>query len=99
MDGCDTGGWTEVTASGTSKKILGLSIDTIYRVRVAATNAAGDNDWSDQKRAQTADVPGVPTGLSHPISGTNLLASWTAPDDDGGDAGHASGRRSTLTVC
>ena len=75
-----------MTASGSSKKITGLSADTIYLVQIAATNAVGDSDWSERRSAGTAGVPGVPTQLSLPISGTSLLARWTAPADNGGSA-------------
>ncbi len=40
------GSWVDVNLTGTSYTVTGLSNDTLYEVKVRATNSVGDGDWS-----------------------------------------------------
>ena len=53
-----SGAWTEVSdLTGVSHTLTSLSAETIYQVRVRATNSAGDSDWSENGQFQTLQQP------------------------------------------
>ena len=82
----------ETVTSDTAYTITGLSVDTFYEVRVKATNAAGDSDWSPGTPPGTAVLPpGAPTVHLKPSfapgGGANsgrIRASWSEPPNNGG---------------
>ena len=59
---CNTdSNWTVTTLTGTTTTLTGLTNGTAYQVRVAATNSAGDSDWSTTATATPATTPNAPT--------------------------------------
>ena len=85
----ETGGnWTDANHSGTATtmRITGLTADTAYQVRVRASNAEGEGDWSPAASARTdaaAEAPDAPAAPSLTVGETWIEASWTAPADNG----------------
>ena len=82
------GNWTDASHTGTStvKRIEGLTADTAYEVRVRASNAEGDGDWSASASGRTdpsADAPDAPSTPTLTSGATWLEASWAAPADNG----------------
>ena len=75
-----------------SATLTGLTSNTVWEVRVSATNAAGESDYSTSAFGATlaaAGAPGAPTGvLAEPTAGTNdgLTVTWSAPADPGSTA-------------
>ena len=72
------------TGTGTTKRIENLSPDTVYEVRVRATNAEGSSDWSATASKRTdADVPDAPSTPTMMPGTTWIEVSWTTPNDNG----------------
>ena len=74
------------TPSGTSRTITGLTNGTAYCVSVAAVNAVGDSDWSDEAKgtpAAAATAPAKPGAPTLTPGDGKLTVSWTAPSDGG----------------
>ena len=74
------------TGTGTTKRIEGLTPDTVYQVRVRASNAEGTGDWSPAASGRTdaaVEAPDAPSAPTLTAGETWLEASWTAPDDNG----------------
>ena len=71
----ETGGnWQDAnhTGTGTTKRIEGLSPDTAYQVRVRASNAEGEGDWSPAASARTeeAEADGAAEGDVRLVNGS-----------------------------
>ena len=66
-----------------SYRITGLVNGTEYKVWVSAENAGGVGPPGETV-AQPRTVPGPPASLALAAMAGTLLASWDAPDDDGG---------------
>ena len=67
--------------------LLGLTNGTPYTFTVVATNAVGDSEPSAPSAPvtpRTITAPGAPTDVTATPGDMSLLASWTAPADDGG---------------
>jgi autotransporter-associated beta strand protein len=66
-------------ANSTSFNDTGLSGETLYFYRVAATNASGESVWCPETSATTFTAPPTaPTGLSAATAGPNAISlSWT----------------------
>ena len=85
----ETGGnWTDANHSGTgtTKRITGLTADTVYQVRVRASNSEGAGDWSPAASGRTdaaVEAPDAPSTPTLTAGETWLDASWTAPADNG----------------
>ena len=80
--------WTDADHTGTSttKRVDDLTADTAYEVRVRASNAEGAGDWSASASGRTdpsAEAPDAPSAPTLSAGTTWLLASWTAPADNG----------------
>ncbi len=85
----DSGSWTEITKgiTATSYPIVGLTNGTSYDVQVRAVNAQGTGGWSPSSTATLVTAPAAPGTMAAPTfeAGTGLLiATWTAPENDGG---------------
>ncbi len=85
----DSGSWTEITKgiTGTSYPIVGLTNGTSYDVQVRAVNAQGTGGWSASSTATFVTAPTAPGTMIAPTfeAGTGrLIATWTAPENDGG---------------
>ncbi len=82
------GDWTEITGiAGTSYPIVGLTNGTGYDVQIRAVNAGGTGGWSASSTAIFVTAPAAPGTMAAPTfeAGTGLLiATWTAPENDGG---------------
>ena len=78
-----TAGWLAVSRSGTtaSQTISSLTNSTPYRVRVRATNSAGNSAWVEQRGTPSAVqvTQAAPTGLTVTPGNAELRVSWTAP--------------------
>ncbi|MDE2804222.1 MAG: fibronectin type III domain-containing protein [Gemmatimonadota bacterium] len=72
--------------TATSYRHTGLTGGTTHHYRVAAINAIGAGDFSDEDSATTDPrAPDAPRGLSARATGTSAIAlNWTAPLSDGG---------------
>ncbi|MDE0706075.1 MAG: SUMF1/EgtB/PvdO family nonheme iron enzyme [Rhodospirillaceae bacterium] len=85
----ETGGnWQDAnhTGTGTTKRIIGLTADTAYEVRVRASNSEGAGDWSPSATRRTdaaAEAPDAPSAPTLTAGETWLDVSWTAPADNG----------------
>jgi len=85
------GSWRadNVSISGTTATITGLTNDREYQVRVSAVNepsGSGPYATAAARPAENPAVPGDPTGLSLIAGDARLIASWTAPADLGSPA-------------
>ena len=95
--------WSSKTVTGdpppTSTTLTGLRAGSVYRVRVGATNAAGDSRWSASSSDTTTSTPDAPTitGFTayledDPDTSDTVVprfhklavVEWTAPASDGG---------------
>ena len=84
------GGWTElpdgVKSTATTATITGLRNGTSYEVQVRAGNSVGDGPWSGSATAtpvSSASVPSAPSAPRLAAGDGQLVASWTAPSDNG----------------
>ncbi len=76
------------TGTDTRHEITGLNNDTAYKVRVRAINSLGGTDqgigpWSASRTGTPRalpDAPGMPTLVA---GDRQIVASWTAPTDNG----------------
>ena len=73
----------ELTVTGTSAAITGLTNGTTYFVRVRATNGLGDSGWSVEASDFPAAVPEAPAGLAIRTYDHFLTFGWEAPDANG----------------
>ena len=74
--------WKQKNSSTTSTSVSGLTNGTAYRVKVRASNAAGDSDWS----TETEGTPGAPAAPGQPTltrGDSRLTVTWTAPSNRG----------------
>ncbi len=87
-----SGNWTEITSgiTGASHTITDLTNGVSYVVQVRAVNAGGGGTWSASSTARPI-APPVPTAAPGTMvaptlyAGTErLIATWTAPTDNGG---------------
>ncbi len=85
------GAWSAPISAGTSTShtITELTNDTEYDVRVYAVNSAGNGNPSESRTARTARTviegsPSAPTDLTLVAGNGQIIATWTAPTDDGG---------------
>ena len=73
----------ETTTAGTSAAFSGLAASTVYYVRVKATTATGDSDWSATQTVTTADPPTAPAapvlGNATDVTASGFSISWNAP--------------------
>lgn len=79
--------WSNVSASGTSFTVPGLTASTAYDFEVIAANAAGAGAASAIVNATTGAAssyaPNVPTGVTiGTITNASAALSWTAPATD-----------------
>ncbi|GHT10221.1 hypothetical protein FACS1894170_01990 [Planctomycetales bacterium] len=78
------GEWSSanVTITGTSAIVTGLTAETAYQFRVNATDAGGTSGWSDEVGATTTAMPAVPTTPPNfkatTITWDSVTLSWTA---------------------
>ena len=79
--------WTDTAHSGlaTSYTIMNLSNGQSYQVRVAAVNINGNGDYAESSATPRAP-PGEVTGLMLASGDAHIVATWSAPSDNGGDA-------------
>ena len=85
----DSENWTEITSgiTGTSHTITELTNGNTYHVQVRAVNAQGTGGWSTSATATptaTLTVPAAPTAPALEAGTGQLIATWTAPTDNGG---------------
>ena len=73
-------------STATSTTIADLTNQQSYQVRVRARNSAGWGAWSDASSGTPVGTPDKPTGVSLQSGGTQLIARWTAPVNNGGYA-------------
>ena len=73
----------ENTTTGTSAAFSGLAASTVYYVRVKATTATGDSDWSAPQTVTTADPPTAPAAPvlenATGITENGFAIGWNAP--------------------
>ena len=73
----------ETTTAGTSATFSGLVASTVYYVRVKATTATGDSDWSATQTVTTADPPTAPAapmlGTATGVTASGFSIAWNAP--------------------
>ena len=74
----------ETTTTGTSAAFSSLAASTVYYVRVKATTATGDSDWSATQTVTTADPPTAPAapvlGNATGVTENAFSIPWSAPD-------------------
>ncbi|MBU6240488.1 MAG: fibronectin type III domain-containing protein, partial [Acidobacteria bacterium] len=76
--------WSQVaTTTGTTSTQTGLTNGTKYVFRVYAVTAAGDGVSSSPVIATPFTAAAAPTGLSLLAGDGQIVASWTAPADNG----------------
>ncbi|MBA2558601.1 MAG: fibronectin type III domain-containing protein [Propionibacteriales bacterium] len=77
----------DVTVTGTSATVSGLTNGTQYAFKVTARNAAGSGPASSQSNtvvpAPPATRPGAPTGISATAGNAQATVRWVAPADGG----------------
>ncbi len=83
--GSCTSSWTNSgTTATTSHTITGLENGAVYGIRIRATNAHGDGEWSATVLGNTvAFPPEAPSGLTAKVGDRHLTLTWTAPADNG----------------
>ncbi|MCQ3815050.1 MAG: fibronectin type III domain-containing protein, partial [Acidimicrobiia bacterium] len=85
-------GWStpvSVTAPTVTAVISSLTNASVYEVRVAAKNSAGQGAWSEVVSAApsgSAVAPGAPRDVSAVPADGSLVVSWVPPGSDGGAA-------------
>lgn len=76
-----------VTGTGTSTNVTGLTNGTAYTFKVAAVNVMGTGAQSAASASTTPfGVPGAPTGVSAVPGNQSLYLTWAAPASNGGSA-------------
>ena len=75
----------QTTASGTSKTLTSLENGGEYSVRVRATNATGDGDWSDTATGTPSTKPPAPNKPTVAARHEVVILGWTS----GGNGGSA----------
>ena len=87
--------WVAITRSGssTTQDITGLNNGTQYRVRVRATNIAGNSAWSTG-----TGTPAIWTTLTVTPGDAQLVLSWTAPTAGGTVGGYDVDYTASMTV-
>jgi RHS repeat-associated protein len=100
----------DVTVTGTTAVVAGLSKSTSYTLNVAAYNVSGAGSYSSTVTARTGSTsaPGAPTGLAvSGVTSSSVSLSWTAPSgtvtgyyvyENGGSASVASSTSTSVTV-
>ncbi|MCQ3815127.1 MAG: fibronectin type III domain-containing protein, partial [Acidimicrobiia bacterium] len=76
-----------VTAPTVTAVISSLTNASVYEVRVAARNSAGQGAWSEVVSAApsaTVVAPGAPRDVSAVPGDASLVVSWAPPGSDGG---------------
>lgn len=73
-----------ISVSARSQTITGLTQNARYRVRIRATNAGGDGEWSPWTAFTTVAAPGVPDAPStlrfDQRTQSVIALGWTAPN-------------------
>ena len=80
--------WTALgdAASLPLATVTGLANGTTYEVQVAASHAGGTSEFTESQTAAPASGgPSVPKNLNAGAGNATMNASWSPPDDDGGD--------------
>jgi Fibronectin type III domain len=78
---------TQVTGSGTTANVTGLTPGTSYTFTVVATNEIGDSAVSAASNAATVfTTPGAPVGVTGVRGNAQVSLSWNPPADTGGAA-------------
>ena len=80
--------WDGLTAetgtTGTTATFGGLEAGTVYYVRVKATTATGESEWSAVATVTTADPPSAPAapvlGEATGVTESGFTIAWNAPD-------------------
>ena len=77
--------WTDhsFTGTGTSTTITGLTLGTLYDVRIQATNGVGSSGYSSSTSGTPATVPNQPNPPIVTRGNTQLSVSWAAPANNG----------------
>lgn len=88
------------TTASTNMNVTGLSLNTLYVMKVRARDAIGNwSSWSSTLNVTTANdttAPSTPTGLSGGTPGlTSFTLSWSASSDDVGVTAYEVRRDST----
>ncbi|NBX75308.1 MAG: fibronectin type III domain-containing protein, partial [Proteobacteria bacterium] len=79
--------YNDGTSTSTSATVTDLANGTAYTFRVAAVNALGQGANSTASQSVTpSTAPGIPSGVTGAPGNTEILVSWTAPSNDGGNA-------------
>jgi RHS repeat-associated protein len=101
---------SNVTVTGTTAVVTGLSRSTSYTLDVAGYNISGTGSYSSTVTARTGSTsaPGAPTGLTVTgVTSSSVSLSWTAPSgtvtgyyvyENGGSASVASSTSTSVTV-
>ena len=69
-----------------SVTISGLTNNSAYDFRVAASNSEGSSSFTTPVSATPLSVPGAPTDLDAIYGNTTTALTWVAPASDGGSA-------------
>ena len=92
----DSANWTpkDLTGTGTSTTITGLTNGTTYQVQVRATNSVGNGQFSASATEYPSTVPSSPAAPTLTFKDQALDVSWSAPSSNGGSAvtGYKVGR-------
>ena len=76
---------TDITGTGTSTMLTGLTNGTTYQVQVRATNRVGPSPFSLSAEEKPYTVPSAPDAPTLTVQSAALAVSWQAPTSDGGD--------------
>ncbi|MGI9256002.1 MAG: fibronectin type III domain-containing protein, partial [Salinispira sp.] len=83
-----SGSWTEINSgiTGASHTITELTNGMNYAVQVRAVNTGGAGTWSASSTARPTAPPAAPGTMAAPtleVENGQLIATWTAPTDNG----------------